>query len=135
MKGFISLSAITLLAGSLAACSTKGGPITVDRVQPEQGITAGGDTVVIKGGGFEPGKTQVEVRFGRAKAEQVSISAADKITVITPAGDKGPVDVTLMFDNGAQFKIPGGFRFVPPATTDDVRKAFFSGKTGAPAKK
>jgi hypothetical protein len=132
MKRILSLSAAIFLAGALSACK-KGGPIRVDRVVPEQGITAGGDQVVIRGSGFEPGTTQVEVRFGRHKAEQVSISASDKITVVTPPGDKGPVDVMLMFDNGAQFKIPNGFRFVPPSSGDDVRSAFFSGK-GEPGK-
>ena len=31
------------------------------QVVPEQGLVSGGDTVTIKGGGFQPGKTQVEV--------------------------------------------------------------------------
>lgn len=132
MKRFLSLSTAVLLAGTLGACQQKGGPLRVDRVEPDQGITGGGDTVVIRGAGFQPGKTQVEVRFGRARAEQVSISSADKITVVTPPGDRGPVDVTLMFDNGSQFKIPGGFKFTAPTAGDDVRKAFFT-KEGAPA--
>lgn len=112
-----------------AGCQGKGGPLKVDRVEPDQGITAGGDHVTIYGSGFEPGKTAVDVRFGRSRAEQVSISASNKITVVTPPGDKGPVDVTLMFDNGAQFKIPSGFKFIVPSN-QDVRRAYFSGKPG-----
>lgn len=129
MKRIITLSAAVLLLGALSACQTKG-PLKVDRVEPDQGIIAGGDQVTIRGSGFEPGKTQVEVRFGRSKAEQVAIASTEKITVVTPPGDKGPVDVTLMFDNGAQFKIPAGFRFIVPSAGEDVRKAFFSGKPG-----
>ena len=124
------LGALALLLGGVASCQ-KGGPLRVDNVEPDQGINAGGDRVVIHGNGFEPGKTQVEVRFGRARAEQVAVDSADKITVVTPAGDKGPVDVTLMFDNGAQFKIAQGFRYVVPSAGEDVRKAFFDKAAGA----
>ncbi len=127
MNRVLSLSAVLLLA---AACEQKG-TLGVEKVDPPQGTTGGGDQVTIRGSGFEPGKTQVEVRFGRRKAEHVTISSSSKISVVTPPGDKGPVDVTLMFDNGAQFKIPEGFRYSAPTAGDDVRKAFFSGKEGA----
>jgi hypothetical protein len=50
--------------------------------------------------------------------------------VVTPPGEKGPVDVTLMFDHGPQFKIPNGFRYVPPTTADDARRAFYSNTPG-----
>jgi hypothetical protein len=118
---------------SLAACSSKGGPLKIGEVEPDTGVTPGGDRVVIKGSGFEPGKTQVEIRFGRTRADQVSIASADTIVVVTPPGEKGPVDVTLMFDHGPQFKIPQGFRYVPPTSADDVRKAFYSNKPGTKA--
>jgi hypothetical protein len=140
MMRVVRLSTAVLFLGFLGACE-KGGPVRVDRVEPAEGIVGGGDQVTIRGTGFQPGKTQVEVRFGRHKVEQVVISSSNKINIVTPAGDKGPVDVTLAFDDGAYFKIPNGFRFVAPAQ-DDVRKAFFSGKAGeaaapagAPAKK
>jgi hypothetical protein len=61
--------------------------------------------------------------------EQVVISSTSKISVVTPNGDKGPVDITLDFDNGSRFKIPNGFRFVEAKQTGDMRKAFF-GKPG-----
>jgi hypothetical protein len=132
MKRIFSLSAATLLIASLGACQEKGGALRVDKVQPDNGITGGGDHVVIRGAGFEPGKTQVEVKFGGHRAEQVSISAADSIAVVTPPGNKGPVTVTLMFDNGTKFEIRDGFHYVPPGANGDVRNAFFSGKPGAP---
>jgi len=124
-------AAATLALALVSGCQQKGGPIAVDRVEPPQGVVSGGDQVEIRGSGFEPGKTQVEVRFGRVRADQVSIASNNKITVITPPGTRGPVDVSLMFDDGAQFKIPEGFRYVPPSETGDVRKAFFSDKPGA----
>jgi hypothetical protein len=42
--------------------------------------------------------------------------------VVTPNGDKGPVDITIDFDNGSRFKIPNGFRYVEPKQTGDVRR-------------
>ena len=53
--------------------------------------------------------------------------------MITPPGERGPVDVTLLFDNGAPFKIPEGFRYVAQHGGSDVRKAFFSDKPGRQA--
>lgn len=136
MSRVVSLGSAILFFAALGACEQKG-PLKVDEVDPGQGTTGGGDQVVIRGGGFEPGKTQVEVRFGRRKAESVTITSASKITVVTPPGERGPVDVTLMFDNGSQFKIPEGFRYTPPAAGEDVRKAFFTkdkqGAAPAPA--
>jgi hypothetical protein len=118
-----------LLVGVVGACERKGGPLRVDDADPSRGTTGGGEHVTINGSGFEPGKTQVEVRFGRRKAENVTIASASKITVVTPPGDRGPVDITLMFDDGTPFKIAAGFTYVLPAGTEDVRKAYFSGQT------
>jgi hypothetical protein len=125
MNRIVQLTTALSFVGFMAACDQKG-PLKVDRVEPPEGILGGGDQVNILGSGFQPGKTQVEVRFGRRKADSVVISSSSKITVVTPAGDKGPVDVILSFDNGEQFKIPSGFKYMAPQATDDMRKAFFS---------
>jgi hypothetical protein len=58
----------------------------------------------------------------------VVIVSNSKIAVVTPAGDKGPVDITLDFDNGTRFKIPNGFRFIEPKQTGNMRQAFFGKK-------
>jgi hypothetical protein len=126
---FVSCAAFTVLLAT--GCQTKGGPLKVGKVEPDQGITAGGDHIPITGSGFVPGKPQVEVRFGRARAEQVSIASPTEINVVTPAGDKGPVTITLMFDSGEQFKIENGFRFVEAGDSGNVRNAFFKDKPGA----
>ena len=130
MKRVLGLSLTALVLVFLAACEET--TLRIDRVEPAEGITAGGDHVNIIGAGLQPGKTQVRVSFGSHIAEQVVISSRDKINVVTPNGDKGPVDVTLDFDNGQRFKIPGGFRFVEPKQGEDMRKAFFNKK--APSK-
>lgn len=130
MNRFVRLAAIVLVVGFAGACDQKGGPLKVERVEPPEGIVAGGDQIYIVGSGFQPGKTQVEVRFGRRKAEQVVIESGSKISVKTPAGDKGPVDVHLAFDDGSAFKLSNAFRYVQPQAQGDMRKAFFTGKPG-----
>ena len=126
-SSFFGLSALLFV---FTGCEQKGGPLRVDAVDPPQGVASGGDSVVIKGSGFQPGKTQVDVRFGRMRADQVIVSSTNKINVITPPGDRGPVDVTVMFDNGEHFKIPQGFSYQTSGGASDVRKAFFSDKPG-----
>jgi hypothetical protein len=123
MNRVFQLATAFCIIGFLGACEDA--KLRVDRVEPPEGITAGGDRVSIVGAGFQPGKTQVRVSFGRHSSEQVVIESKNKISIVTPNGDKGPVDVTLDFDNGSRFKIPNGFRYVDPQKTGDMRKAYF----------
>jgi hypothetical protein len=124
MKRVLGLSLACLVLAFMAACDET--RLRIDRVEPAEGITAGGDHINIVGAGLHPGKTQVRVSFGGHVAEQVVISSKEKINVVTPSGDKGPVDVILDFDDGQRFKIPGGFRYVEPKQNEDLRKAFFN---------
>jgi hypothetical protein len=119
--------AISILSFAVLAGCQSGGPLRVEKVDPAQGTTGGGDEIVISGGGFEPGKTQAEVKFGRRKAESVVIASANKIKVISPSNEKGPVDISVMFDDGSSFKIPNAFRYFEPADNSSVRRAFLSG--------
>ena len=131
MKRVLGLALSLAAFVTVAACTQSGGPLKVDSIEPPQGTTAGGEEISIMGGGFSPGKTQAEVKFGHKKSETVTIAAANKIRVVTPANEKGPVDVTVMFDDGSYFKIPNGFRYVEPADGESARRAFFSGQKGA----
>jgi hypothetical protein len=136
MKRALVLAVSVGLCAVFSACQQSGGPLKVDNVEPPQGTTAGGEEITINGGGFQPGKTQAEVKFGRKKAESVIIASATKIRVVTPSNEKGPVDVQVMFDDGAAFKIPNAFHYVEPAANDNARRAFFNGAQGnsAPGK-
>ena len=125
MKCVYRLMTTLFVLGLLASCD-ESGKIRVDRVEPPEGINGGGDHVNIIGAGFQPGKTQARIMFGKHICDQVVISSTSKISIVTPSVDKGPVDVTLDFDNGVRYKIPNGFRYVEPKQTGDVRKAFFS---------
>jgi hypothetical protein len=127
MKRALALAVSVVLGVLVSACQQTGGPLKVDSVEPPQGTTAGGEEISIVGGGFVPGKTQAEVRFGRKKAESVTIASPTKIRIVTPAGEKGPVDVSVSFDDGSAFKIPNAFRYVEPAANDNARRAFFGG--------
>jgi IPT/TIG domain-containing protein len=131
MKRALGLALSLAVFVTMAACTQSAGPLKVDSVDPPQGTTAGGDEVSILGGGFQPGKTQAEVRFGRKKCESVQIASTGKIRVVTPANDKGPVDVTVMFDDGTTFKIPSSFRYVEPAEGANARQAFFGAQKSA----
>ena len=132
MKRVLGLAVSIGCWALIAACTQGGGPLKVDSVEPAQGTTAGGEEISIVGNGFQPGKTQAEVKFGRKKAESVTIASNSKITIVTPSNEKGPVDVTVMFDDGSMFKVPNGFRYIEPADGENARRAFFSGgqKTG-----
>ena len=128
MKRILGLSLAFLVLTFLAACDEA--RLRIDRVEPAQGITAGGDHVNIIGAGLQPGRMPVRVTFGTHVAEQVVMASKDKINLVTPSGDKGPVDVILDFDDGQRFKIPGGFRYVDPKESEDLRKMFFNKPKG-----
>jgi hypothetical protein len=125
MKRVLAMLAVMTI-GALTACEES--RLRVDRVEPDEGITGGGDQVNILVAGVQPGKTGVRVAFGSHVAEQVVIVSKDTINVVTPSSEKGPVDVVLDFDDGQSFKIPGGFRYVDAKETNDLRKAFFAGQ-------
>jgi hypothetical protein len=132
MKRVLGLAVSVVLLAFVTACPQSGGPLKVESVEPPQGTTAGGDEITIVGGGFQPGKTQAEVRLGRKRAESVIIASGDKIKIMTPSNEKGPVDVSVTFDDGTAFKLPNAFRYVEPAANDNTRRAFFGGQpTGA----
>ena len=128
MKRLLGLSLAVMVLTFLAACEEA--RLRIDRVEPDEGITAGGDQVNIIAAGLQPGKTGVRVAFGRHVSEQVVISSKDTINLVTPSGDKGPVDVVLDFDDGQRFKIAAGFRYVDPKETEDLRKMFFNRSKG-----
>jgi hypothetical protein len=132
MKRALALAVSVGLCALVSACTQSGGPLKVDTVEPPQGTTSGGEEITIVGSGFQPGKTQAEVKFGRKKVETVMIASSTKIKVVTPANEKGPVEVQVTFDDGTAFKIPNAFRYVEPVEGDNARRAFFSGgqKTG-----
>jgi len=114
--------AIALALFCLPACSNE---LKVSDVDPPQGTYTGGEEVVIKGNGFQPGRGGVTVKFGRREAPSVAIESTDKIKVQTPAGDKNTqVDISVVFDDGKAFLLKNGFRYLDNTQRVTMDKAF-----------
>jgi hypothetical protein len=79
-------------------------------LNPQAGHIAGDQTVEIVGENF---RTDIgyTVYFGDARAKAVTIRSTEALGVTTPAGVKGPVDVTVRADDGNAYKIKQGFRY------------------------
>jgi hypothetical protein len=114
--------AIALTLFGLSACSNE---LKVSEVDPPQGTFTGGEEVVIKGNGFQPGRGGVTVKFGRREAPSVAIESTDKIKVQTPAGDKNTVvDISVVFDDGKAFMLKNGFKYLDNTQRVTMDKAF-----------
>jgi hypothetical protein len=113
---------IALALFGLAACSNE---LKVSDVDPPQGTFTGGEEVIIKGNGFQPGRGGVTVKFGRHDAQAVAVESSDKIKVQTPAGDKNTVvDISVVFDDGKAFMLKNGFKYLDNTQRVTMDKAF-----------
>ena len=123
-----------ILGLGLALCACASKELAVTSVDPATGTTSGQENVVVKGGGFQPGKTACTVRFGDKDGTNVTILSAERIQVTTPPHESGPVDVIVTFDDGRAFKLPGAFNFKVP-DQNKARDMFLSGSKAEPEKK
>jgi hypothetical protein len=106
----------------LAACSNE---LKVSEAEPNNGTYTGGEEVVIKGNGFQPGRGGVTVKFGRRDAQSVAVESSSAIKVQTQAGDKNTtVDISVVFDDGKAFLLKNGFRYVDNQQRATMDKAF-----------
>lgn len=109
MRPVKMLCAAVALFG-LAACNND---LKVTGVEPATGVVGGGEDVVIEGGGFQPGRGGVTVKFGKRDATAVVVASADRIKVTTPPGDaNSTVDITVIFDDGKAFKLGNSFKYI-----------------------
>ena len=126
----------------MAACSNE---LKVTAVEPAQGAFSGGEDVVIKGNGFQPGRGGVTVKFGKRPATSVAV-AFGRPHQRHDAGRRPntTVDVTVIFDDGKAFMLTNGLHYMAPADQRaTIDKAFNtlgkdappSGGTAAPTKK
>ena len=88
----------------VAACEQKAG---IHTINPAMGNISGDEVVVIHGAGFTPG---MSVRFGERSGTGVVVQG-DRITVHTPSGSEGPVDVVVTADDGKSFVLKAGYRY------------------------
>jgi hypothetical protein len=103
--------------------SVTAAPPAIGSVTPASGPVAGGTTVAISGAGFQSHAT---VAFGSLPAASVLFNAASNLTVVTPAGVAGPVNVAITNADGQWAVLTNGFVFIglpvitwpnPPAVT------------------
>jgi hypothetical protein len=123
----------TLLVAGIG-CSND---LKVSEVDPPNGAFTGGEEVVIRGNGFQPGRGGVVVKFGRREATAVAVESGDKIKVMTPAGDKSStVDISVVFDDGKAFLLKNGFHYVDTTQQrSTMDKAFNAMGTDTPPPK
>lgn len=93
-------------------CGTGGGisaPTATD-VSPATGTVLGNTSVTITGTGFNAATT---VRFG-SNAATITARTATTLTVTTPAGNVGPVDVVVTNPGNQSATLTGGFTYFEP---------------------
>ena len=79
-------------------------PPTIALINPNTGAAAGGDTVTITGTNLS-GVTQVD--FDATPGTNLTIVSDTELTVDTPAGAAGPVDVVLTYGGGTVTETDG----------------------------
>ena len=85
-------------------------PPRPDRVVPADGPTFGGDTVTVEGEFFQGGAT---VLFDGAPCTNVMVAANGRsLTCVTPAGQRGPADVTVINPDGQEGTLARGYTYV-----------------------
>ncbi|KQR07195.1 IPT/TIG domain-containing protein [Cellulomonas sp. Leaf334] len=80
-------------------------------ISPPSGPSAGGDRVTLSGTGLG---SVTSVRFGTRDAPDLQIDSDTQITVTTPAGEPGAVDVTVTSSAGTS-TAPRPYTYVAPA--------------------
>ena len=112
----LSIAALGLFVGFFALACNQDFKIT--RVTPSVGLVGGGEQVEILGTGFDP-NMGVSVFFGNQQADNVVVSSTDKLIVMTPSSIKaGAVNIRIAMDNGKEYLIRDGFRYVQKASMD-----------------
>jgi len=129
LRRIAGVSFVAALAWLLPACGSGGGGGTPDAgivlaqvevtTQPDGplspfGSTQGGDEVILTGDGFAVG---LSVHFGSVAGTVTRIETG-KVTVLTPAGREGLVDITITLSDGSTSTFDDAFRYVaPPVVT------------------
>jgi hypothetical protein len=77
---------------------------TIKELKPNNGPTAGGNSVTILGGGFAVAPKATAVKFGTAKATTVSCPTTEECTAIAPAHSAGKVDIKVTVNKTSSAK-------------------------------
>jgi len=98
--------------GFLDTSALRTGPVGSDvlnsYLSPATGSSVGGTTVLLY-----PYSNLDTIYFGANKAGPTELLAGDQFTTVTPAGTPGPVDVSLLYTDGALQILPDAFSYGP----------------------
>jgi hypothetical protein len=96
-------------------------PAVVTGVSPTVGTAAGGNSVTITGSGF---LGAASVQFGTARAPAMTVESDTQITVTSPAGSPGTVDVTVTNRSGpSATSAADQFTYISPPTVTGITPA------------
>jgi hypothetical protein len=104
--GFALLTGVGLLGGCGASDEAK---VSLRSVEPSEGSARGGETLVVRGAGFDGTTTVV---FGSVPAASVRWVSSEELEVVTPLHLAGGVDVTAKAGEGSA-TLGQGFSFLP----------------------
>jgi len=93
---------------------------TISSVSPTQGGTAGGTTVTVNGSSFT---STTEVYFDGTPAASFTVVSATQLTVVTPAGTTGAVDVVVENPGGSATTV-GAFTYGPTPTLNGISRSY-----------
>jgi len=97
------------------------GPGEVPRLwalRPDRGPLAGGGDVLLIGEGLAPSGS---VRFGATEVACEPGTSNERICVVPPAGEPGPVTVVIKQDPDALFELPAAYTYLAPFEVARVR--------------
>lgn len=119
-------SSLEAVAAQVSPAPTTGPTPTITTIVPNGGPTPGGTPVTITGTNFCVGAT---VTFGGIAATGVTVVNATTITLRTPPGTAGPVNVVITCPNGTATTVVNGFTYRACTLTGE---AFGASATIAP---
>ena len=90
---------------------------TISSVSPNQGTIYGGTDIIITGTDFRAGATVI---IGGNKARNVEVISPVKIRVITPPGEHGKKNVTVMNTDAGSATLVSGFEYKAPETEPEI---------------
>jgi hypothetical protein len=85
----------------------------IGAIQPEEGLTPGGEDVLIIGFNFQQDRPVTEVLFGTTPADSFTVRSNNQIDAVTPPHARGIVDITLKNADGDEAILADGFTFHP----------------------
>ena len=115
--GALGATHVTVRVGDLTTVVPDGyeytQPINIYGLSPAQGSVAGGTFVVVRGVGFPAAPESI--RFGNRPGAEITFIDNSTLSVRTPAGQEGAVDVTVSFGD-TEVRAPDRFIYFNPGT-------------------